>query len=115
MQNFEKAIHDRVEQGGALSADTLDTMWYNLMKKYYGKDYQIDDSSKYGWARIPHFYMDFYVYKYATSISAANELVKNIESGKPDAVKNYLSFLSAGSSDYPINVLNNAWLDITSK
>jgi len=81
------------------------------MKKYYGDNFEVDKLATLWWARIPHFYMNFYVYKYATSMAAANEVVKNIEKG--DTAK-YIEFLKAGSSDYPINVLKKAGVDMTS-
>lgn len=108
---FEKEIHERVEKGEALSAETLCNIWGNLMKKYYGDNFEVDKLATLWWARIPHFYMNFYVYKYATSMAAANEVVKNIEKG--DTAK-YIEFLKAGSSDYPINVLKKAGVDMTS-
>lgn len=108
---FEKEIHDRVEKGEALSAETLNNIWGNLMKKYFGSEFEVDNLATLWWSRIPHFYMDFYVYKYATSMAAANEVVKNIQKG--DTAK-YIEFLKAGSSDYPINVLKKAGVDMTS-
>ncbi|WAM37329.1 oligoendopeptidase F [Caldicellulosiruptor acetigenus] len=108
---FEKEIHERVEKGEALSAETLSDIWGSLMKKYYGDNFEVDKLATLWWARIPHFYMNFYVYKYATSMAAANEVVKNIEKG--DTAK-YIEFLKAGSSDYPINVLKKAGVDMTS-
>ncbi len=108
---FEKEIHERVEKGEALSAETLCNIWGSLMKKYYGDNFEVDKLATLWWARIPHFYMNFYVYKYATSMAAANEVVKNIEKG--DTAK-YIEFLKAGSSDYPINVLKKAGVDMTS-
>ncbi|MFA5742851.1 MAG: oligoendopeptidase F [Candidatus Paceibacterota bacterium] len=110
---FEKSIHDRVEGGEALSVDSLNQLWGDVLVKYYGPDYVLDDFSKIGWSRIPHFYYNFYLYKYATSISAANQLVKNIFDQKPGAQEKYIKFLSAGSSDYPVDLLKNAGIDMT--
>ena len=84
------------------------------MTKYYGPDYEVDDLAKIGWARIPHFYRNFYVYQYATGIAASNQFVKNITEDKPGAKEKYLTFLSAGSVDYPINVLKEAGVDMLS-
>lgn len=67
-----------------------------------------------GWSRIPHFYMNFYVFKYATSLAASNELLNNILIGQPDAIDKYLNFLKAGSSDYPVEVLKAAGVDMLS-
>ncbi|NFF81591.1 oligoendopeptidase F [Clostridium botulinum] len=114
---FEKMIHERVEQREGLSADSLSSMWKDLMIKYYGQDFQDDDLANLWWARIPHFYMNFYVYKYATSMAASNQLVKNMTEGtdesKEEALKKYRNFLSSGSSDYPIETLKNAGVDVT--
>lgn len=110
---FEQVIHEQVEKGEALSADYLNKTWSDIVKKYNGDDYSFNDLEKYGWSRVPHFYMDFYVYKYATSIAASNELVDNVLSGKQGALDNYFKFLSSGSKDYPINVLKQAGVDMT--
>ncbi|GAU77536.1 oligoendopeptidase F [Fusibacter sp. 3D3] len=111
---FEQTIHEKVEAGEALSADYLNKLWLELITKYYGPDYTVDDVAKTGWSRIPHFYMNFYVYKYATSMSAANELVNNILHNKPQATEQYLTFLAAGGSDYPVDILKTAGVDMTS-
>jgi len=114
---FEKTIHERVEKGGALSAETLRGIWKSLMVKYYGENFEADELADMWWARVPHFYMDFYVYKYATAISAANEMVENMTGTEGDtasAKAKYLEFLKAGSSDYPIEVLKAANVDMTS-
>jgi oligoendopeptidase F len=111
---FEKLIHERVEKGAALSDTSLRDIWRSLMKKYFGPDFALDEQGTMWWARIGHFYRSFYVYKYATSISAANQLVKNMNEGKnPDAQKKYLAFLKSGGSDYPIELLRKAGVDMT--
>ena len=84
-----------------------------LNKKYFGENLTIDEEIGLEWARIPHFYYNYYVYQYATGISAATALSKQIlEEGEP-AVKRYLDFLKSGSSDYPIEVLKKAGVDMT--
>jgi oligoendopeptidase F len=110
---FEQKSHELVEAGKALSPEVLNNLWMDIMKKYYGESYTFDETSKYGWSRIPHFYMNFYVYKYATSISAANELVKNIVDEKDGATDKYLEFLAAGGSDYPVEILKKAGVDMS--
>jgi oligoendopeptidase F len=111
---FESLMHERAEKGDALSADSLRAMWKSLMEKYYGPEFASDDLGTLWWARIGHFYRCFYVYKYATSISAANQIVKNMDDGKnADAQKKYLSFLKSGSSDYPVELLKKAGVDMT--
>ncbi len=111
---FEQQIHTRAEQGEPLTADTLSAMYTALNEKYYGAETVIDDLIAIEWARIPHFYYNFYVYQYATGISAASALVQQIlQEGQP-AVDRYLKFLSSGSSDYSIELLKKAGVDMTS-
>jgi len=111
---FEMIIHDKVEKGDALTPDELGEIYRNLNKDYYGPDVVLDDEIALEWARIPHFYTAFYVYKYATGFSAATALAKKIlEEGQP-AVERYLEFLKSGSSDYPIELLKKAGVDMTS-
>lgn len=109
---FEKRIHSVVEQGGALTADNLSEMYRDLNAVYYGKEVVLDPEIALEWARIPHFYNAFYVYKYATGFSAAIAFSRAIlEEGEP-AVARYLEFLSSGSSDYPIELLRKAGVDM---
>jgi oligoendopeptidase F len=111
---FEQQIHSHAEQGEPLTADTLGAMYRALNEKYYGAEVVVDDLINIEWARIPHFYSSFYVYQYATGISAASALVQQIlHEGKP-AVERYLKFLSSGSSDYSIELLKRAGVDMTS-
>lgn len=112
---FEHLIHQKTQNNEALTADALTEEYYALNKKYYGEeDIVIDEEIGLEWARIPHFYYDYYVYQYATGFSAATALSKQIlEEGEP-AVKRYIDFLSAGSSDYPIEVLKRAGVDMAS-
>jgi oligoendopeptidase F len=110
---FEQEIHNRAEQGEPLTADALTAMYMTLNKKYYGGEAVIDDLIGIEWARIPHFYYNFYVYQYATGISAAASLVQQIMSEGQPAVERYLKFLSSGSSDYSINLLQKAGVDMT--
>lgn len=110
---FEKLIHEKVEAGGSLTADELTRSYYDLNVKYYGQDMVIDKEIGYEWARIPHFYYNFYVFQYATGYSAAAALSKQIlEEGQP-AVDRFLSFLKTGSSEYPIDMLKKAGVDMT--
>jgi oligoendopeptidase F len=111
---YEMKIHEKVEQGEALTADTLSKLYYGLNKQYFGEVMDIDRDIELEWARIPHFYYTFYVYKYATGYAAAAALSKQIlEEGAP-AVKRYLSFLKSGGSDYPLELLKKAGVDMTS-
>jgi len=111
---FEQQIHSQAEQGEPLTADTLSALYHALNEKYYGGETFIDELIDIEWARIPHFYSSFYVYQYSTGISAASALVQQIlHEGKP-AVERYLKFLSSGSSDYSIELLKKAGVDMTS-
>ncbi|MEH7375289.1 MULTISPECIES: oligoendopeptidase F [Bacillaceae] len=112
---FEHMIHQKAQNNEALTADALTESYYELNKKYFGdEDIVIDEEIGLEWARIPHFYYNYYVYQYATGFSAATALSKQIlEEGEP-AVKRYIDFLSSGSSDYPIEVLKKAGVDMTS-
>lgn len=111
---FEKIIHQRAEEGESLTPQDLSSIYYDLNVKYYGKDMVIDQDIEMEWARIPHFYNSFYVYKYATGFSAATSFAKQIlDEGKP-AVDRYLGFLKSGGSDYSINILSKAGVDMSS-
>ncbi|WP_338753573.1 oligoendopeptidase F [Bacillus sp. FJAT-52991] len=110
---FEHLIHEKAQNGEALTADALTAAYYELNKKYFGEDMVIDEEIGLEWARIPHFYYNYYVYQYATGFSAATALSAQIlEEGQP-AVDRYINeFLKAGSSDFPIEVLKKAGVDM---
>ncbi|WP_289136051.1 oligoendopeptidase F [uncultured Brevibacillus sp.] len=111
---FEKIVHAKEEQEEPLTADSLSEIYRELNVAYHGPDMVVDKEVDLEWARIPHFYRNFYVYKYATGFSAATSLSKQIlEEGQP-AVDRYLQFLKGGSSDYPLNLLKTAGVDMTS-
>ncbi len=111
---FEQLIHEKSASGEALTPELLTKTYYDLNVKYFGEDLVIDEEIGLEWARIPHFYYNFYVFQYATGYSAAAALSKQVlEEGEP-AVTRYLDFLKAGSSDYPIEVLKRAGVDMTS-
>ncbi|MBV6682964.1 oligoendopeptidase F [Bacillus sp. JRC01] len=110
---FEHHIHKKAQEGVALTSEYLTKEYYELNKKYFGEEIMIDEEIGLEWARIPHFYYNYYVYQYATGFSAATALSHQIlEEGEP-AVKRYIEFLKAGSSDYPIEVLKKAGVDMT--
>ena len=110
---FEHTIHQKAQNGEAITADMLTEEYYALNKKYFGDNVVIDEEIGLEWSRIPHFYYNYYVYQYATGISAATALSKQIlEEGQP-AVERYVEFLKSGSSDYPIEVLKKAGVDMT--
>ena len=111
---FEKIIHEKAEAGESLTAELLSSIYHELNVTYYGEDIIIDDYIDIEWARIPHFYTSFYVYKYATGLSAAISLSnKVLKEGQP-ALDKYLNFLKCGNSDYPIELLKKAGVDMTS-
>ncbi|EYE87564.1 oligopeptidase PepB [Fervidicella metallireducens AeB] len=111
---FEKIIHEKAEAGESLTATSLSNIYRNLNAKYFGPDAVIDDYIALEWARIPHFYTSFYVYKYATGFSAAISLSQQILNEGTPAVERYLNFLKGGGSDYPLNLLKSAGVDMTS-
>lgn len=110
---FELDMHQRVEAGEPLTADSLSKRYYDLVGRYHGPTVTLDDEIAVEWARIPHFYYNFYVYQYATGLSAALALSKQIlDEGQP-AVDRYLRFLSSGSSRSSIDLLRDAGVDMT--
>jgi len=108
---FEKIAHDMDLEGKPLTVDSLSEKYYELNKKYYGEAVCHDDEIRYEWARIPHFYTAFYVYKYATGITSAINIVKSIMDD-PKNLEKYKSFLCAGGSDDPYTILKNAGVDL---
>ncbi|GIO24416.1 oligoendopeptidase F [Oceanobacillus sp. J11TS1] len=112
---FEHDIHVLAQNGEALTAEKLTEVYYDLNKKYYGEDVVSDEKIGLEWARIPHFYMNYYVYQYATGYSAATALSKQVLDGEDGAVDRYLDFLKSGSSEDPIDVLKKAGVDMTQK
>ncbi len=109
---FEQLIHQRGEESQPLTADTLSAAYREINIKYYGGEAVIDELIDIEWARIPHFYYNFYVYQYATGISAASALVQRILSEGQPAVERYLNFLRSGSSEYSIDLLKKAGVDM---
>lgn len=110
---FEKLTHESMENGNPLTAEDLCSMWHELNVKYFGPDMIVDKEIDMEWARIPHFYSDFYVYQYATGYAAASSFAKSILEDGDKAVKPYIEFLKAGGSDYPIDILKKAGVDMT--
>lgn len=111
---FEKLTHAHAEAGDALTPEWLSSTYFKLNETYYGRECVIDEVIGMEWARIPHFYRAFYVYKYATGISAATALSQKILNDGPAAIGNYLDFLSGGGSDYSIDLLRKAGIDMAS-
>lgn len=111
---FEKIIHEEAEKGVPLTPKYLKEIYYQLNRDYYGPEIHLDDEIALEWARIPHFYYNFYVYKYATGFSAATALANMILNDGQPAVDKYLNFLKSGDSDYPLNILRTAGVDMNS-
>jgi oligoendopeptidase F len=112
---FELAIHERAEAGEALTGPKFTEIYADLLKRYHGHDegvMNIEDLYTVEWAYIPHFYYNFYVYQYATSLAAASLLADSVLQGHPGAVENYLNLLRAGGSDYPHVLLTKAGVDL---
>jgi len=113
---YEHLIHQKAQEGTALTADCLSDWYLALNKKYFGEDVIVDEEIKMEWARVPHFYYNYYVYQYATGYAAAQALSKQILEEGASAAKRYIDeFLKAGSSDYPIEVLKKAGVDMNCK
>jgi oligoendopeptidase F len=111
--DFEHRIHTVSEEGGALTPDKLDEVYGDLKRDYYANA-DVDDRIEREWMRIPHFYYNYYVYQYATGISAANAIVDRIlDEGEP-AAADYLEFLRKGSREYPLELLRGAGVDMAS-
>lgn len=112
---FEQIVHDMVEQGQPLTKENLCDIYLGLNKKYYGRSVVSDGKIKYEWARIPHFYRAFYVYKYSTGIISALAIADRILTEGQPAVDDYFKFLSSGCSDGPVELLKIAGVDLTDK
>jgi len=113
---FEWRMHEKAEKGEAITGDALAKLYLDITKKYYGHDQGVtvvDDYVAHEWSYIPHFYRDFYVFQYATSFTASSALAEKVKAGDPDAKKRYLAFLSAGGSKYPVDLLKDAGVDMT--
>lgn len=112
---FEKVMHDRASNKEVLTNKLISDTYYAINEKYFGKDVIIDEDIRYEWSRIPHFYYSFYVYKYATGLSAACYIVNNILAKKENALDNYIKFLKSGGKDFPIDLLKIAGVDMNDK
>jgi oligoendopeptidase F len=112
---FEKIVYEKLENGNALTPDGLRELYKNIYQKYWGTEMVIDAEEEYTWARIPHFYYNFYVFQYATGFSASEILSQKILEDGKEAVDKYSNFLKSGSSDYPIDILKQAGVDMNSQ
>jgi oligoendopeptidase F len=113
---FELRMHEMAEKGQPLTGDALSKLYMEITRKYYGHDQGVcvvDDYVANEWSYIPHFYRDFYVFQYATSFAASEALAQKVKAGDPEARRKYLAFLAAGGSKYPIDLLKDAGVDMT--
>lgn len=114
---FELKMHEAAQNGQPLTGDVLSDMYMDIVRRYYGHDKgicKVDDYIHMEWAYIPHFYYNFYVYQYSTSFIASNTLAARVANNEDGALESYINFLSSGGSDYPINQLKDAGVDMTS-
>jgi oligoendopeptidase F len=113
---FELRMHEMAGKGQPITGDALAKLYLDITRKYYGHDKGVavvDDYIAHEWSFIPHFYRDFYVFQYATSFTAAEALSAKVMSGDQDATKRYVTFLSSGGSKYPVELLKDAGVDMT--
>jgi oligoendopeptidase F len=113
---FELRLHEMAERNEPLTGESIDKAYLEITRKYYGHDKkvcEVPDYVAHEWAFIPHFYLNFYVFQYATSFTASEALASKVLAGDPAATKRYLAFLSAGGSKYPIELLKDAGVDMT--
>lgn len=111
---FEKMLYQKAEENETITADLLDELWHNLNVKYYGPEIVVDSEIDAEWARIPHFYWDFYVYQYVTGYSAATTLAEKVLAEGEPAQQKYINFLKSGGADYSLNILKRAGVDMSS-
>ena len=109
---FEKEVHNKIESGEMISAEDMSKLYYELNKKYFGNSTVIDEEIQYEWARIPHFYTPFYVYKYSTGISAAIVIASNILDKKDGYVQKYIEMLKQGCTKKSIDLLKMVDVDL---
>ena len=110
---FEKLIHEAEAEGTTLSVDYLNNTYYDLNKKYFGKNVVVDEDIKYEWSRIPHFYYNYYVYQYATGYIAALKIATDIFNQKEGSLEKYIEFLKLGCTKDPVGSLKVAGVDLT--
>ena len=109
---FEEIVHSKIEAGESLSSDNLNDIYYEIVKKYFGDITNVNEEIKYEWARIPHFYSCFYVYKYATGITSAIVIASKILAGEEGYVERYINMLSKGGSIDSLSLLRSVDVDL---
>jgi oligoendopeptidase F len=112
---FEAKIHDAVDKGEPLTGEQMTKMYGEILRRYHGDAVKIDDVDTIEWAYVPHFYYDFYVFQYATSVSASSLFADWILQGKAGAKEKYLKLLSSGASDYPYELVKAAGIDMATR
>jgi oligoendopeptidase F len=113
---FEMRLHEMAQKGQPIVGEAVDKLFLEITRKYYGHDQGVcvvDDYVAHEWSFIPHFYSDFYVYQYATSFTASEALAAKVKTGDPAAIKRFLTFLGSGGSKYPVDLLKEAGVDMT--
>ena len=110
---FELTIHEAAENGEILTEDFLTTTFGEIYSKYWGPNMEITEEEAFSWARIPHFYRNYYVYAYATSFAAGEKVSERVKNEGQSGIDGFIAFLSSGSSDYPVELLNLAGVDMT--
>jgi len=113
---FELRMHEMAQKGQPITGEALSKLYMDITKRYYGHDQGVclvDDYIAHEWSYVPHFYRDFYVFQYATSFTASEALAQKVKAGNADATKKFLAFLAAGGSKYPIELLKDAGVDMT--
>lgn len=113
---FELRMHEMLAKGQPITGDAMAQLYMDITKKYYGHDQKVcivDDYIQHEWSYIPHFYRDFYVFQYATSFTASEALAQKVKAGDAAATKRYLAFLASGGSKYPVDLLKEAGVDMT--
>ena len=113
MAEFELTLYQTVEAGEPLSPQNLNNIYGMLLAKYYGPEVHIEKSDSYAWMEFPHYYLDFYLYSYATSFSASIQIATEIRNGENDSSKRFVNFLESGNSDNPVEILKKAGVDLT--
>ncbi|MGL4460898.1 MAG: M3 family metallopeptidase, partial [Planctomycetia bacterium] len=112
---FEKIVHAMAEKGEPLTLDSFKAVYRSLLEAYFGPNFTLDDELALECLRIPHFYRGFYVYKYATGLSAAIALAERVTAGGKQELEDYLGFLKGGCSKFPLDLLRGAGVDMESK
>lgn len=109
---FEQEVHSKIENGEILNSEKLGEIYTNLIKKYYGKELVIDEYNQYNWARVPHFFRCFYVYKYAVGVSCAIDIASRILKGEKGLVEKYINMLKMGGSKKSLEILKTVGIDL---